>query len=106
MAKARVLEAWRETPSVAAIRLLKPAGYRFMEGQHTDVEIDVNGFRKSHAFSFSCSPLRDYLEFSTRLTGSEFKNAFSKLSPGDSVDVDWAPRRFHLRARYCPFRFP
>lgn len=40
--------------------------------------------------SFSCSPHRDYVEVTKRITGSKFSSRLQSLKPGDKVTL-WAP---------------
>ncbi len=40
-----------------------------------------------HHFSFSSSPTEANVEFTTKMTGSEFKNRLADLAPGDTVHI-------------------
>lgn len=68
----------------------RPPGLTYLPGQFFFVllpakESDVPPIE--HHFSFSSSPTEPNVEFTTRLTGSEFKLRLDALSPGDTVHI-------------------
>lgn len=67
----------------------RPSDLEYLPGQFFFVEIpsDVPGETLRHHFSFSSSPTEPNIEFTTRLTGHEFKNAMDALAPGTRVRI-------------------
>lgn len=65
-----------------------PAGLEYLPGQFFNLTIpkdDQQWLR--HHFSFSSSPTEPFIEVTTRMTGSEFKDALDGLLPGTIVEV-------------------
>lgn len=53
------------------------------------VGIPIGSAEATHAFSISNSPTEEgYLELTTRLRASDYKDALRKMSPGDSAQID------------------
>ncbi len=76
-----VLDVTDQTPTIRSVKLSKPAGFTFKPGQFCLFKIGMD----DHAFSLSCSPEKDYLEFATRNSDSQFKKKFFSLQKGDPV---------------------
>ncbi len=72
---------------VAAFRFTKPEGYGFLPGQYFTLGLDTREGRQSKPFTHSDAPDDPFIELTTRLTGSAFKNALVALSPGEGVAV-------------------
>ncbi len=71
----------------------------FKPGQFFFVTIKINGEEKTKHFSFSNSPTEmGYLEFTKRITESDYSKALDKLKAGD-----WAKLRMPL-GKFTPFR--
>lgn len=56
----------------------------FIPGQFTELSIKDVG---SHWFTISSAPESDHFSITTRLTGSEYKDALNSLRPGDILDA-------------------
>jgi ferredoxin-NADP reductase len=56
----------------------------FIAGQFTELTLP-NGLK--HWFTISSAPKDKQLRITTRLTGSDYKNALDSLRPGDEVDL-------------------
>lgn len=72
---------------VASFRFTRPSGYSFEPGQYLTLEVDTSEGTQRKPFTHSSAPGDDYLEITTRLSGSPFKNALVALEPGDAVRV-------------------
>jgi ferredoxin-NADP reductase len=87
------------TPEVKSFRF--PLGSDqapYQPGQFFFVTIKVNGQEALHHFSFSSSPTdRQYLEFTKRITGSDYSRQLNVTRPGD-----WA----HIRGPLGSFTLP
>lgn len=84
---------------IVSFVLERPHGYEYQAGQwfvfsfpHTPGEPYV------HHFSHSNSPTEPVLEFTTRLRGSEFKNALDALPLGTRVEIEGPYGSFTLPA--------
>lgn len=74
----------------------KPAGFGFKPVQFCGLEFMTAEGSIEYPMSLACSPTKPYLEFGVRLTNSPWKQAFSKLGPGDMAEVDGAYGHFVL----------
>lgn len=72
---------------IVTVRLSRPEGYAFKPGQWFTLTIDTRHGPETRTFSHSSAPSDEYLETTTRLSGSTFKRALASLSPGDRVSV-------------------
>ena len=83
-----IIEVAQRTKDVKSFRFKRSEELNFTAGQYFMLFIDVNGEEKSKPFSFSSSPTeKGYIEFTKRLTGSDFSNALDKLKKGDKVRI-------------------
>ena len=72
---------------VATFRFSRPEELEFRAGQWLTLELVVDGGPIAETFTICSAPVDEYLEFTTRLSGSAYKNALSGLAPGDSAFV-------------------
>ena len=78
----RFTEIIERTPSVKSFRLETGKAEAFKAGQFFQLTINVQGKDVSKYFSFSNSPTeKGYLEFTKRMTGSDFSNALNAVKP-------------------------
>jgi glycine betaine catabolism B len=96
IARVRVLESRRETPSVHHVRFEKPPGFEFAPVQFCGVELSTRRGPIEYPMSLACSPTRPYLEFGARVSGSPWKEAFASLTPGEDAEIDGAYGHFLL----------
>ncbi len=80
-----VAEVVRRTPQIKSFRFpIRAKGVRYRSGQFFFITIMVDGREAIHHFSFSTSPTDSgYIEFTKRITGSDFSRALDRLVPGD-----------------------
>jgi len=86
--RAKFKERIRRTGTVESFRFLPEQKVDFFPGQFLQVIFDpANSNNKllNKYLSFSASPGRDYLEFTKRLSNSDFSNRLKTLQPGDEV---------------------
>ncbi len=87
----------QRTHNVKSFRFKTKKDVDFKPGQFFFVTIKIGGVEKTKHFSFSNSPTeKEYVEFTKRITDSEFSKALDKLNIGD-----WAK----LRMPYGSFTF-
>jgi glycine betaine catabolism B len=96
IARVRVLESSRETPTVHRVRFEKPPGFRFAPVQFCGLELSTRRGPVEYPMSLACSPTRPYLEFGARVSGSPWKEAFATLEPGEEAEIDGAYGHFVL----------
>ncbi|HOK79761.1 MAG TPA: FAD-dependent oxidoreductase [bacterium] len=80
------------TTSVRSVKVAKPRNVSFLAGQFFKV-YSKDGFRY---LSVSCSPQRNYLEFTKKITQSEFSLWFTSLKKGDKLIIDGPYGKFTL----------
>lgn len=88
IARVRVLENRRETPTIRTVRFTRPAGFEFRPVQFVGLEIQTAEGSEEYSMSLASSPTRDYLEFGARISDSPWKRAFAALAPGDEAEID------------------
>lgn len=91
------LDIIQRTPGVKSFRFRTREEADFKPGQFFFVTIKIKGQERTKHFSFSNSPTeKGYVEFTKRITGSEFSKALDSLKIGD-----WAK----LKMPYGAFTF-
>ncbi|MDH5174325.1 MAG: FAD-dependent oxidoreductase [Elusimicrobiota bacterium] len=92
-----VLDIIQRTHNVKSFRFRIEKEVDFKPGQFFFVTIKIDGVEKTKHFSFSNSPTEEgYVEFTKRITDSEFSHALERLKAGD-----WA----RLKMPYGSFTF-
>jgi glycine betaine catabolism B len=86
----RLVEKMPRVADIASFRFERPEAYRFQAGQWFVITFPGQDPEKpwEHHFSHSDSPTEPWLEFTTRLRGSDFKNALDALPPGAQVQIE------------------
>lgn len=92
----RVRKSWSPTATTHALRTERPPGFEFRAGQHVLLEIETPDGPDDRFLSIASGPARDHLEFAVRTSESDFKQAFRRLRPGDTVRVSRPSGRFTL----------
>ena len=85
--RVRYLRRIEVTRDVASFRFERPAEYVFLPGQYASLTLQTRRGPITEQFSHSAAPADDYLEVTTRLTGSAFKNALASLRADDIVTL-------------------
>jgi ferredoxin-NADP reductase len=83
----RFLDGERLCESTGSFRFERPDDYRFAAGQFGAFTLSTAEGAQTKDFSHASSPGDPFLELTTRLTGSAFKNALLALRPGDLVTL-------------------
>lgn len=81
----RFLEHVERCADIASARFERPEGYGFVPGQYLVLTLDTDEGAQSKPFTHSSAISDPYLEMTTRLSGSAFKNALAALVPGAKV---------------------
>ena len=77
----------QRTKDVKSVRFGRPKDFVYLPGQWAFLTVDSDEKQITKPLSFSSSPTEDYLEFTKRLTGHEFSNAFAAMEIGDTVTI-------------------
>ena len=96
IARVRVLESRRLTPTAHGVKFEKPPGFLFAPVQFCGLELSTKDGPIEYPMSLACSPTKPYLEFGARVSDSPWKEAFAALRPGDEAEVDGAYGHFVL----------
>ncbi len=87
----RILHIEQITHDVKCFRIEKPAGYKFIPGQATDVSINTQGFEEEkRPFTFTCLNNAPYLEFTIKryIDHHGVTDQLHQLQPGDELIID------------------
>ena len=88
-------------PGVKSFRFKTDKTLTFKPGQFFFVGIMIDGQERTKHFSFSNSPTEDgYIEFTKRLTSSDFSNALNQLKPGDQAKIKAPSGNFTFTGEY------
>lgn len=94
--KIRVLESRRLTSTAHLIRATRPADFAFRASSAVRLTIQTPQGPATHPLSIASSPMRNYLEWIVRVSGSEWKDAFAALQPDDEIEIEGPRGRFFL----------
>ena len=96
-----VLEVLQRTHNVKSFRFKVDSDIGFKPGQFFFVTIKVDGTDRTKHFSFSNSPTETgYLEFTKKLTDSDFSKALDRIRPGDWAKVRMPYGKFTFEGEY------
>lgn len=87
----------RRTKEVKSFRFKRPAGLNWLAGQWMYINIRIGGVEKMHHFTISSSPTEDFVEFTKKITDSEYSQALDHMKEGD-----WAK----INAPFGSFTYP
>jgi ferredoxin-NADP reductase len=76
----KVIQRTKDTKS---FRFKKPEGFLHKAGQWMYVNIKISGVIKLHHFTISSSPTEDFIEFTKKITDSEYSQALDHMKEGD-----------------------
>ncbi|MCK4261661.1 hypothetical protein KAX00_00980 [bacterium] len=96
-----VLDIIQRTGDVKSFRFKIKEDVDFKPGQFFFVAIKIDGVERTKHFSFSNSPTeKGYVEFTKRITGSEFSQALDKLKVGDWAKLKMPNGSFTFQGEY------
>ena len=102
----RVKEIIPRTPNVKSFRFEIKEDIDFKAGQFFFVTIKINGLERTKHFSFSNSPTeKGYIEFTKKITESEFSKALDGLRIGDWARLRMPYGSFILKEEYKKIAF-
>lgn len=80
----------------ATVTLERPTGYRFSAGQWFRLTIPTPEGPQTRTLSHVSAPADDWIECTTRLSGSAFKQALTRLAPEAEVQISAPGGRLRL----------
>jgi len=87
--------------NVKSYRFNRPDGFEYKPGQFLNVTLKHNDKELSKYLSFSSSPTEPtHIEFTKKLSDSEFSNALRNAKPGDRVKIDAPYGKFTFEGEY------
>jgi ferredoxin-NADP reductase len=93
------------TAGTLSSRFARPEGLSYQAGQWFVITIPSSDGPLVKHFTYSSSPSESFLEFTTRLTGSDFKDALASLEIGTEVEMEAPFGRFVLRPEFSRVTF-
>ncbi len=81
---------------VLTCRFERPHGYEFVPGQYFMLELQTAEGPGAKPFSHAAAPADDWIEVTTHLSDSPFKQGLAALEPGDTVGIGDAAGRLVL----------
>ena len=95
--KTELIKVIERAEGTKSFRFNRPKEYSYQPGQFFFINIPgKEGMLRKH-FSFSSAPNENFLEFTTRMTGSEYKNVLDALKRGTMVELGAPLGNFTLR---------
>jgi glycine betaine catabolism B len=96
--EASLISAVEVVPGVKSFRFARSPDFSYEAGQYIMAKISDKLFR---FFSISSSPTEaSYIEFTTRMSGSDYKNALDMLKAGDTVNISGPFGNFTYNEEY------
>jgi len=97
----KLLKITRRTSNVTSFSFPRPEGLEYKPGQFFFVNLNYKGKELSHHFSFSSSPTeKDHIEFTKKLSDSEYSNALRAAKQGDWAKIDAPYGKFTFEGEY------
>ncbi len=104
--KFELIEVITHCCDVKTFRFALPKEIPYQAGQYLILTLNINGKDAPKAFSISSSPTeKGYIEFTKKLTGSEFSNSLNNLNPGDACAIRFPMGRFTFQGEYGKIAF-
>ena len=96
-----VKEIIPRTADTTSFRFPRPDEFDYKAGQYMIVTIKVDDKELMHPFSFSSSPTdQDFIEFTKKLTTSEYSTRLRAMKPGDWARIDGPYGNFTCECEY------
>ena len=102
----RVIDVIERTNTVKSFRFGEKSGENFKPGQFFSLTVKVDNADQAKYFSFSNSPTETgYVEFTKRITESEFSKALDKLKAGDIAKIKMPMGKFTFEGEHEKIAF-
>jgi len=83
---------------IATLTLARPDGFEFHSAQWLRLTLETSEGPVTKTFTIASAPADDWLEVTTRLSGSPFKTALARLTAGFEVEISGPGGRVSLPA--------
>jgi ferredoxin-NADP reductase len=98
---AKIVEIIQRTPTVKSFRFEVPENITFIPGQYLTLTIDEYGKQRTKPFSISSSSYEEgYIEFTKRLTDSNFSKVLDSMKTGDHGSLKFPFGNFTFDGEY------
>jgi ferredoxin-NADP reductase len=90
MEKIKLIKRIKRTPTIESFRFLAEKKIEFIPGQFSQIIFDIDNLENRELnkyLSFSCSPTKEYIEFTKRLSESKFSQKLKNLKIEDTVFI-------------------
>ncbi len=102
----KLIEKIERTSEIKSFRFERPDDLNYLPGQFFFIYIPKeDGSMIMHHFSFSSSPTESYIEFTTQIRDTEFKNRLDQLPIGISVKTSSISGKFSLTSSHTKVVF-
>lgn len=89
------------TPTITSFRFPRPAELEYKAGQYFFVTLRHQGKELTHHFTYSSSPTeKKHIEFTKRLSDSQYSDALRAAKAGDWVRIDGPYGKFTFEGEY------
>lgn len=95
-----VTDILQRTHNVKSFRFLKPASFMYKPGQFIFVTIKGGEKELRKHFTISSSPTEDFIEFTKKLSESEYSRALHKLKIGDWAKIEGPHGKFTFEGEF------
>lgn len=96
----KITEVVRRTHDVLSFRAVLTEGMHYQAGQFMGVTVQSGGQELSKYLSFSSAPTeKGHVEFTKKISGSDFSKALERLKPGDRIVLKMPLGSFLLEER-------
>ncbi|KYK37204.1 MAG: hypothetical protein HXS48_08630 [Theionarchaea archaeon] len=95
-----VTDIVQRTYNVKSFRFLKPASFTYKAGQFIFITIKSGTEELRKHFTLSSSPTEDFIEFTKKLTESNFSTALDALEVGDWAKIDGPYGKFTFEGEF------
>lgn len=93
----KLLEKKHETHDVMTFRFEKPESFSYKAGQYIILRVD----NETKPFTLASSPTEDFLQITTMIRGSGFKNGLVSAEIGDKFQIEGPYGMFTLKPGNC-----
>jgi ferredoxin-NADP reductase len=106
--RAKLIDKIERTPTIESFRFSVAEPFSFLPGQFVKLIFDEDNLKNTNLnkyLSLSCSPTKDYIQLTKRLSGSDFSNSLRNLKTGDSVYLQGPMGRCVFKENYQKISF-
>jgi ferredoxin-NADP reductase len=104
--KIKLIDKIHRSANIYSFRFERPENLKYKSGQFSYFYIPKKGGGELfHHFSFSSSPTEPFVEFTTRIRESEYKQTLDKLPIGSTIKMSMVLGQFSLNPKFNKIAF-